>query len=121
MSVEIGGTVLQLAVEWPKAMLDMDVLLSDKFLSVSDGKNEFSTFHPMYLAFENPLGSMRERINDGIDSVARFPQPCAAETHIHGIRPLVQPRSGCKILRVTLCACAEAYTVVNNKTSFVEI
>ena len=108
--------MLQLTVQWPKAMVDMDVLLSDKLRSISDGKNEFSTFHPMYLAFENALRSMRERITDGIDSVARFSLPFTAETHIHDIRPLVQPRSGCKILRVTLRACAEIYTVVNSET-----
>ncbi len=102
-------------------MLDMNVLLADKIRCVTNSNNGFSTFHPIYLAFEYALRSMRKRITDGIDSTARFPLPFAVEAHIHDICPLYQPKSGCKILRVTLLACAETYTVVNKETTFIEI
>ena len=69
----------------------MNVLLPDKLRPARHSKNTFSTFHPMYLAFENALVSMRERISDGIGSVARFLLPISVETHIHDICPSVSP------------------------------
>ena len=88
MSVENGGTILQLTVQWPNTMLDLNVLLAEELRSADHSKNAFSTFHPMYLAFENALRLMRERISDGIDSVASFPLSFAVETHINDICPL---------------------------------
>lgn len=75
----------------------------------------------MYLAFKKSLRSMRERITDGVESIAWFNLQFAVETHIYDIRPLIQSSAGCKILGVTLRTFAASIIDENNDSPFIEI
>ncbi len=59
ISEENGGNELKLTVSWPKALFNIDKLLTEKLRQVDSTNLTFSKFHPMYLAFENALRTMR--------------------------------------------------------------
>ena len=97
-SVESGGSVLELTVSWPVSLLDMKVLHS-KWLHPKGGYDgTFSQFHPQFLALENALRGLRDRVTDGIESTALFPLPFPVETHIYFVAPLAHKPTGNKIL-----------------------
>ena len=121
MSVENGGLVLKLTVQWPSVMLDMPFLHSKWLKSQNSHIRPFKKFDSQFLAFEAALRGLRERVTDVIESASRFPLLFPVETHVNSITPLSHSESVSRVFYVTLRAYAESYTVVNNATEFTEI
>lgn len=77
--VREGGKELELTVNWPITLNDVE-LLHRKWLTSAEGRME--KYHPKYLGFENALKSLRERITDRVESTAHIVLPFLVETHI---------------------------------------
>jgi len=111
-----SGQFLELTVQWPAALVDIEVM-HRKWLRMI-GNGGFQKYHPKYLGFEAALKKLRERNSDKVESSARIPLPFPVLSHFHGKYNLAWTDSNVRMLYVDLRAFIEDYAVVNDKDSF---
>ena len=85
-------------------MLDMSRLHAKWLRPDVMSNTNFTKFHPHFLALQNELRGLRERVTDSIESTARFTLPFPVETYIRTINPVLHSESKSSILYVTLRA-----------------
>lgn len=76
MSVENGGSVIQLTVNWNTSLLDIKDLRAKWLIEPHGSENTFSRYLSQFLGFENSLLALRECVSDGIESTDKFPLTC---------------------------------------------
>lgn len=111
-----GGRELELTVQWPNPLTDLDTM-HKKWL-LSNGLDHMERYHPKYLGFEAALKHFREHSTDKIESFALFPLPFAVQTHIHGRYNLGWKDNAARMVYVDLKAYDEMYAVLRDENSF---
>lgn len=111
-----GGRQLEVTVEWPNALSNLE-LLHRKWLT-AEGGDKMETYHPKYLGFENALKAHRERCVDTVESTARVTLPFAVQTHIYGKSNLGWRDNMARMVYVDLKAYEEQYGILQDDKSF---
>lgn len=116
-----GGQSLELTVQWPMPLVDLDMLHQKWLRQPTDDNNcRFTMFHPKVLALEDALKKKRNRAADSVVSTARIILPFPVQTHVESKTNLGFKESGTKLVYVDLKAMAENYAVANDQDDFEE-
>lgn len=111
-----GGRHLELTVEWPEPMVNLENLHKKWLNSTSDDRIE--KYHPKYIGFEAALKRFRARDSDIIESTAQIALPFTVQTHVDARFNLGWKENTTRVVYVDLKAYEENYMVMRDENSF---
>lgn len=111
-----GGRELELKVEWPVPLVNLEML--HKKWTDSNKPDRMEKYHPKFLGFEACLKKFRQHSRHIVESIARFALPFPVQTHIVNQYPLGWLQSACRMIYVDLKAYEEEYALERNENSF---
>ena len=119
VSVVDGGRFVEMVVQWPNALVRMDVL-HRKWLSTRLIGHRLEMYHPKIVGFERALKGFRRQASDNVESTCRIPLPFTVETHIAEQTNLAEKNSSVRIVYNDLKAAVDSYAAGSNSAAFEE-